>query len=98
MTARTYWPRGNALVLRSEDSEFESNSDIHFFLFLKAESLKNLVDEVTSENIEYTHTMEKSILKMYKSKETTYHISWKMTDEFQEYLSLRNLKLLRFKN
>ena len=29
----------------------------------KAESLKNLVDEVTSKNIEHTHTMEKSLLK-----------------------------------
>ena len=33
MTARTYWPRGNALVLRSQDIEFESYSDIYFFLF-----------------------------------------------------------------
>ncbi|XP_022339904.2 uncharacterized protein LOC111134798 [Crassostrea virginica] len=64
----------------------------------EAESLKILVDEVTTENIEYTHTMEKSILEMLKSQETTYddYIAylWKMTDEFQQYLSLTNQKLL----
>ncbi|XP_022341832.2 uncharacterized protein LOC111135782 [Crassostrea virginica] len=64
----------------------------------EAESLKNLVDEVTSENIEHTHTMEKSLLKMLKSQETTYddYITylWKMSDEFQEYLSITNRKLL----
>ncbi|XP_078341600.1 uncharacterized protein LOC111106633 [Crassostrea virginica] len=64
----------------------------------EAESLKNLVDEVTSESIENTHTMEKTLLKMLKSQETTYddYITylWKMSDEFQEYLSLTNKKLL----
>ena len=64
----------------------------------EAESLKILVDEVTTENIEYTQTMEKSILEMLKSQETTYddYIAylWKMTDEFQQYLSLTNQKLL----
>ncbi|XP_022296229.2 uncharacterized protein LOC111106014 [Crassostrea virginica] len=64
----------------------------------EAESLKNLVDEVTSESIENTHTMEKSLLKMLKSQETTYddYITylWKMSDEFQEYLSITNKKLL----
>nr|XP_022297067.1 uncharacterized protein LOC111106625 [Crassostrea virginica] len=64
----------------------------------EAESLKNLVDEVTSESIENTHTMEKSLLKMLKSQETTYddYIAylWKMSDEFQEYLSITNQKLL----
>ncbi|XP_078339396.1 uncharacterized protein LOC144627184 [Crassostrea virginica] len=64
----------------------------------EAESLKNLVDEVTSESIEKTHTMEKSLLKMLKSQETTYddYIAylWKMSDEFQEYLSITNQKLL----
>ncbi|XP_078313035.1 uncharacterized protein LOC111135019 isoform X1 [Crassostrea virginica] len=65
---------------------------------VEAESLKNLVDEVTSENIEHTHTMEKSFLEMLKSQETTYddYIAylWKMSDEFQEYLSITNQKLL----
>nr|XP_022337721.1 uncharacterized protein LOC111133541 [Crassostrea virginica] len=67
---------------------------------MKAEagSLKTLVDEVTSENIEHTHTMEKSFLKMLKSQETTYddYIAYlgKMSDEFQEYLSTTNQKLL----
>nr|XP_022341355.1 uncharacterized protein LOC111135511 [Crassostrea virginica]XP_022341356.1 uncharacterized protein LOC111135511 [Crassostrea virginica]XP_022341358.1 uncharacterized protein LOC111135511 [Crassostrea virginica] len=64
----------------------------------EAESLKNLVDEVTSEKKKYTHTMEKSLLQMLKSQETTYddYIAYlgKMNDEFQEYLSLTNKKLL----
>nr|XP_022336259.1 uncharacterized protein LOC111132729 [Crassostrea virginica] len=64
----------------------------------EAESLKNLVDEVTSEKKKYTHTMEKSLLKMLKSQETTYddYIAYlgKMNDEFQEYLSLTNKKIL----
>nr|XP_022297076.1 tripartite motif-containing protein 5-like isoform X1 [Crassostrea virginica]XP_022297077.1 tripartite motif-containing protein 5-like isoform X1 [Crassostrea virginica] len=64
----------------------------------EAKTLKNLVDEVASENIENTHTMEKSILKMLKSQETTYDVYitylWKMSDEFQEYLSISNQKLL----
>nr|XP_022341340.1 uncharacterized protein LOC111135501 isoform X2 [Crassostrea virginica]XP_022341341.1 uncharacterized protein LOC111135501 isoform X2 [Crassostrea virginica] len=64
----------------------------------EAESLKNLVDEVTSEKKKHTHTMEKKLLKMLKSQETTYddYIAYlgKMNDEFQEYLSLTNKKLL----
>ncbi|XP_078311136.1 uncharacterized protein LOC111135983 [Crassostrea virginica] len=65
---------------------------------VEAESLKNLVDEVTSEKIEHTHTMEKSLLKKLKSQEKTYddYITylWKMSDDFQEYLSITNQKLL----
>ncbi|XP_078310565.1 uncharacterized protein LOC111136273 [Crassostrea virginica] len=67
---------------------------------MKAEvkSLKNLVDEVASENLEHTHKMEKSLLEMLKSQETTYddYIAYlgKMSDEFQKYLSLTNQKLL----
>ena len=38
----------------------------------EAESLKGLVDVVTSENIEQTHSMEKSLLEMLESQETTY--------------------------
>nr|XP_022340416.1 uncharacterized protein LOC111135024 [Crassostrea virginica] len=64
----------------------------------EAKSLKNMVDEVTSENIEHTHKMEKSLLKKLKSQEKTYddYITylWKMSDEFQEYLSITNQKLL----
>nr|XP_022342528.1 uncharacterized protein LOC111136170 [Crassostrea virginica] len=64
----------------------------------EAESLKNLVDEVTSENIDHSYTMEKSLLKMLKSQETTYddYIAYlrKMSEEFQEYLSITNRKLL----
>ena len=60
--------------------------------------MKNLVDKITSENIEHTHTMEKSLLKMFKSQETTYdgYITYlgEMSDEFQEYLSVTNKKLL----
>nr|XP_022308899.1 uncharacterized protein LOC111114735 isoform X2 [Crassostrea virginica] len=68
----------------------------------EAESLKNLVDEVTSEKVEHTHTMEKSLLHMLKSQETTYndYIKYlgKMSDKFQEYLSTTNQKLLSSKN
>ena len=64
----------------------------------EAKSLKNLVDEVTSENIEHIHSMEKSLLKILKSQETTYddYITYlgKMSDEFQEYLSETTKKLL----
>ncbi|XP_078310256.1 uncharacterized protein LOC144617534 [Crassostrea virginica] len=64
----------------------------------EAESLKNLVDEVTSENVEHTNTMEKSLLKMLRSQETTYdeYMAYlgKMSDEFQKYLSLTNQKLM----
>ncbi|XP_022341642.1 uncharacterized protein LOC111135666 [Crassostrea virginica] len=71
---------------------------------MKAEagSLKNLVDEVTTENIENTYTMEKTLLKMLNSQETTYddYIAYlgKMSDEFEEYLSITNQKLLFAKN
>ena len=64
----------------------------------EAESLKNLVDEVTTEKKKHTQTMEKSLLKMLKSQETSYddYIAYlgKMNDEFQEYLSLTNKKFL----
>ncbi|XP_078310235.1 uncharacterized protein LOC111135507 [Crassostrea virginica] len=64
----------------------------------EAESLKNLVDEVTTEKKKHTRTMEKSLLEMLKSQERTYddYIAYlgKMNDEFQEYLSLTNKKLL----
>ena len=45
----------------------------------EAESLKSLVDEVTSENIEQTYSIEKTLLKMLDSQETTY-------DEYITYL------------
>ncbi|XP_078329848.1 uncharacterized protein LOC111113501 isoform X2 [Crassostrea virginica] len=64
----------------------------------EAESLKNLVDEVTSNKIKHTYTMEKSLLQMLKSQETTYndYIKYlgKMSEKFQEYLSTTNQKLL----
>ena len=64
----------------------------------EAESLKHLVDEVTTENLEQTHSMEKSLLKMLKSQEITYddYIAYlgKISDEFQHYLSLTNQNLL----
>nr|XP_022308904.1 uncharacterized protein LOC111114739 [Crassostrea virginica]XP_022308905.1 uncharacterized protein LOC111114739 [Crassostrea virginica] len=67
----------------------------------EAESLKNLVDEETSEKIKHTHTMEKSLLQILKSQETTYndYIKYlgKMSDKFQEYLSTTNEKLLSSK-
>ena len=71
---------------------------IRTYMKVEAVSLKNLVDEVTSENIKHTHTMENSLLKMLKSQEKTYadYITylWKMSDTFQEYLSITNQKLL----
>ncbi|XP_078312670.1 uncharacterized protein LOC144619166 [Crassostrea virginica] len=64
----------------------------------EAKSLKNLVDEVIVENLEQTHTMEKSLLEMLKSQETTYddYIAYlgKISDEFQQHLSLTNQILL----
>ena len=45
----------------------------------EAESLKSLVDEVTSENIEQTFSIEKILLEMLESQETTY-------DEYITYL------------
>nr|XP_022343236.1 tripartite motif-containing protein 45-like [Crassostrea virginica] len=64
----------------------------------ETESLKNLVDEVSSENIKHTYIMEKTLLKMLKSQETTYddYIAYlgKMSDEFQQHLSLENQKIL----
>ena len=45
----------------------------------EAESLKSLVDEVTSENIEQTFSIEKILLEMLESEETTY-------DEYITYL------------
>ncbi|XP_022308910.2 uncharacterized protein LOC111114741 [Crassostrea virginica] len=64
----------------------------------EAESLKNLIDKVTSEKIEHTHTMEKSLFQMLKSQETTYNdynkYLEKLSDKFQEYLSTTNQKLL----
>ena len=64
----------------------------------EAECLKNLVDEVTSEKKKHTDTIEKAVLKMLKSQETTYddYIAYlgKMNDEFQRYLSLTNEELV----
>nr|XP_022342720.1 tripartite motif-containing protein 5-like [Crassostrea virginica] len=64
----------------------------------EAGSLKNLVDELTSENLEHTHLMEESLLEMLKSEETTYdeYISYlgNISDELQQLLSLTNRKLL----
>nr|XP_022308584.1 uncharacterized protein LOC111114534 [Crassostrea virginica]XP_022308585.1 uncharacterized protein LOC111114534 [Crassostrea virginica] len=65
---------------------------------VEAESLKNLVDEVTSENTEHAYTVEKSLLEMLESQETIYddYIAYlaSMTDKFQKHLSLTNQKLL----
>ncbi|XP_078329168.1 uncharacterized protein LOC111111283 [Crassostrea virginica] len=83
-----------------EDAEHIKKIMESIRISMKAEaiSLKDLVDEVTSENIEHTHTMEKSLLKMLKSQETTYDdyniYLGKISDEFQEYLSVTNKKLL----
>ena len=64
----------------------------------EAESLRNLIDEVTTENIEKTYRMEKLLKKILKSHESTYddYISYlaEMSTDFQEYLSMSNDKLL----
>ena len=64
----------------------------------EAKSLKILVDEVTTENIKHTCTVETALLKMLKSQETTYddYIAYlgNMSDKFQDYLSLSSQKLL----
>nr|XP_022300954.1 uncharacterized protein LOC111109164 [Crassostrea virginica] len=95
-----FLPTSNSLKSDIEEDFTEIKNimeSIRTSLKTEAESLKNLVDEVTSERIENTYTMEKSLLKMLKSQETTYddYITylWKMSDEFQEYLST-NQKLL----
>ncbi|XP_078339395.1 uncharacterized protein LOC111106630 [Crassostrea virginica] len=96
-----FLPTTNSLKADIEEDVTEIKNimeSIRTSIKAEAESLKNLVDEVTSESIENTHTMEKSLLKMLKSQETTYddYITylWKMSDEFQEYLSITNKKLL----
>ena len=65
---------------------------------LETESLKNLADEVTSENIEHTYPIEEKFLKILNSQETTYddYIAYleKITDKFQECLSSTNRSLL----
>nr|XP_022297068.1 uncharacterized protein LOC111106626 [Crassostrea virginica] len=96
-----FLPTTNGLKSDIEDDVTEIKNimeSIRTSIKAEAESLKNLVDEVTSESIENTHTMEKTLLKMFKSQETTYDdfitYLWKMSDEFQEYLSMSNQKLL----
>ncbi|XP_078339401.1 uncharacterized protein LOC111106629 [Crassostrea virginica] len=96
-----FLPTTNSLKADIEEEVTEIKKIMKSFrasIKAEAESLKNLVDEVTSESIENTHTMEKTLLKMLKSQETTYddYITylWKMSDEFQEYLSITNKKLL----
>ena len=60
---------------------------------MKAEagSLKNWVDDVISENLEHIHRIEKTILGILKSQETTYadYIAylWKLSTEFPQNLS-----------
>ena len=71
---------------------------IRKFMKAEAECLKNLVDEVTSESMGNTYTMETSLLQMLESQETTYddYIAYleKMNEEFQNHLSMTNQNLL----
>ena len=64
----------------------------------EAETLKNVVDEVTTENIEETYGIEKSFLEMLNLEEETYddYIAYllKMTQKLQEYLSKKNQNVL----
>ena len=68
----------------------------------EAESLKNVVDEVTTENIEQTYEIEKSLLEMLNLEETTYddYIAYllKMTQKLQENLSEKNQNILFFRH
>ena len=90
--------------LKTEIEELDTNQikkimeSIRSSIKAEVESLKNLVDEVASENLEHTYTIEKSLLKTLKSQETTYgdYIAYleKMSDEFQKYLSTTNKTLM----
>ncbi|XP_062608575.1 uncharacterized protein LOC134270350 [Saccostrea cucullata] len=61
----------------------------------EAESLKNMVDTVLSENMEELNQIEKSLLKKLKSQEKTFddYIAYlsDLVDEFQSYLSCTEL-------
>ncbi|XP_062590548.1 E3 ubiquitin-protein ligase TRIM71-like [Saccostrea cucullata] len=61
----------------------------------EAESLKNMVDTVLSENIEELHQIEKSLLEKLKSQEKTFddYIAYlsDLVKEFQSYLSSTKL-------
>nr|XP_022343921.1 uncharacterized protein LOC111136998 [Crassostrea virginica] len=96
-----FLPTTEGLKTNTEEDATQINKimeSIRTSMKAEAESLKNLVVEVTSENIANTHTMEKSLLEMLKSQGTTYddYMAYlgKMSDEFQEYLSLTHQKLM----
>uniref|UniRef100_K1RAU6 Tripartite motif-containing protein 2 n=1 Tax=Magallana gigas TaxID=29159 RepID=K1RAU6_MAGGI len=64
----------------------------------EAKSLKDLVDKVTSDKLEQANTIEKSLLKVLKQQEKTYHdynkYLEKLLKEFHGYLPLSNFKVL----
>ncbi|XP_052684804.1 uncharacterized protein LOC128164827 [Crassostrea angulata] len=64
----------------------------------EAKSLKDLVDKVTSDNLEQANTIEKSLLKVLKQQEKTYDdynkYLEKLLKEFHDYLPLSNFKVL----
>ncbi|XP_052684799.1 uncharacterized protein LOC128164823 isoform X2 [Crassostrea angulata] len=64
----------------------------------EAKSLKDLVDKVTSDKLEQANAIEKSLLKVLKQQEKSYHDYNKyiknLLKEFHGYLPLSNFKVL----
>ncbi|XP_061167597.1 uncharacterized protein LOC133176495 [Saccostrea echinata] len=95
----------NYLVSTSQDLQREVRKDatevkqimdsIRTSMKAEAESLKNMVDTVLSENMEELHQIEKSLLEKLKSQEKTFddYIAYlsDLVKEFQSYLSSTEL-------
>ncbi|XP_061167481.1 uncharacterized protein LOC133176373 [Saccostrea echinata] len=95
----------NYLVPTSQDLQREVRKDatevkqimdsIRTSMKAEAESLKNMVDTVHSENMEELHQIEKSLLEKLKSQEKTFddYIAYlsDLVKEFQSYLSSTEL-------
>lgn len=64
----------------------------------EAECLKEIVDKVTSDKLEQTNIIEKSLFKVLRQQKKTYHdyIEYlkELSKEFQGYLPFSNLKVL----
>ncbi|XP_052684904.1 tripartite motif-containing protein 3-like [Crassostrea angulata] len=72
--------------------------DIRNSIRAEAESLKELVDRVTSDKLEQANIMEESLLKTLKSQEKTYEdyteYLEKLLKEFHSYKSIDNIRVL----
>ena len=80
MKKKLYGRNGKTMVLNDDVVKIKSILEsIRTSMKAEAESFKSLVDEVTSENIEQTFSIEKTLLEMLESQETTY-------DEYITYL------------